>query len=662
MKCLCPIKPKKFKGKVFGFDIETANKNKDFVCASLYSDDTTPVYRNVFYQKKHLFEELKSKKFRNSFIVASNLSFDFFGTFFGNEMSNKFKWCFRGSDMVFAKTYLINGEFSAKSSITVKGKKVNSKHCITFIDTFSYAHYSVEKLGEILGVKKLDTPKFIGKMPISPEQWIEMVTYNMRDSEISYKFLKFLFGVFEDLGCEPKYTIASTSMNLFRCRFLKDKYYVHDKETLFKIYKAYYGGRTEAFKRGKIKDYKIYDINSLYPYVMSKFRYPDPNSIRFSKANTEKFIDKYEGFTHVKVRCPEMEYPLLPYRNNNKLLFPVGEFTGWYSNVELRKAKELGYEILEVYENIYYTRTIKIFEDFVNELYFLRKKYKEEGNPMELVVKLLLNSLYGKFAQRFTDRDNWIHKDVVTFKDIESSDVIERVGDFFRLKKDFDLPALFCIPEWSAYVTAYGRLELYDYIVKNKAIYCDTDSVMIKGDIVESSKIGGMKLELDIEKGWIVKPKFYCIRSKDGDDKVKIKGVAKRLTFGEFGNFIEYSPNEFTVTYNKFMKFKESVRRGFLPNEIVKIGKCLKLNDDKRIWTRNFNSGYLQDSRAVKIIEGLSELDFYEQNRKAMDNFYGERERMYEELDKSSNAFDGKEFEDSYDDFIENEILDIHDL
>ncbi len=49
-----------------------------------------------------------------------------------------------------------------------------------------------------------------------------MDIYNLKDSEISYKFMRFLFDSFEELGASPKMTIASTSMSLFKNKFLGD--------------------------------------------------------------------------------------------------------------------------------------------------------------------------------------------------------------------------------------------------------------------------------------------------------------------------------------------------------------------------------------------------------------------------------------------------------
>src|SRR6056297_3070374 len=99
---LSKTKQKIFNKKYFGFDIETANDNKDFVMASIVGDN----YQKLFYSPESVIEEIKTNYiFRNSTIFATNLSFDFFGTFFSSKEKSNFYTLFRGSDLLLAKTY-----------------------------------------------------------------------------------------------------------------------------------------------------------------------------------------------------------------------------------------------------------------------------------------------------------------------------------------------------------------------------------------------------------------------------------------------------------------------------------------------------------------------------------------------------------------------------
>lgn len=588
VRLLKSTKFRAFKKQIYGFDIETYDNNKEFLMASIYKDDDNFWF---FHDKRKLINFFKTKRFKNSVVAATNLGFDFHGTFYNEKESSKFKLLYRGSDILSATTHIRNKDFSHDA-------RKRGGCSLQFIDTMNFARMSVDKLGSILALPKLEKPLFLGTIPDTPNKWKEMREYNLRDSKISKLSLSFLFKSFHDLGATPKPTIASTAMSLFKNKYLGDKlYYRHETEHLLTEFKAYYGGRTEAFSRGHFEDYNYYDFNSLYPSVMLN-EFPDPNSLRKNRKNTVDYIEAYEGISHVDVECPYMEYPLLPLRTKTKLLFPYGQFSGWYSHVELRKAMQLGYIIKKVKRTFYFKETCFPFKDYVNDLYNLRLEYKKENNPMELVVKLLLNSLYGKFAQKFKGRDNWIHSDNVTLDILEKQTSIERIGEYFRFKYDVAASA-FCFPIWSLYVTAYGRLKLHEYMLKSNPIYVDTDSIITKKSFISSDKIGKLKLEMKIKEGTIVKPKFYAIHPHGSAAFVKAKGLGTRLSMYDFRKLM-LDP---VFTYKKFMKFKESVRRGFIPNEIQDMTKNLNLEDDKRLWESKFDFRKFQISRPLNTLE-----------------------------------------------------------
>jgi hypothetical protein len=239
---------------------------------------------------------------------------------------------------------------------------------------------------------KLEQPSFLGKRPSTPMENIELIEYNLRDSQITYDFMKFLINSFEDLGATFKITLPSTAMSLFRNRFLKETYYVLDDNILLEQFESYYGGRTEAFKRGKIEDYNYYDFNSLYPSVMESEVYPQPNSLRITNENTTDYIINYDGVSEVDIFIPYMKYPPLPHRTDEgRVIFPHGNISGWYTHVELRYCLSLGCKIKKVYKTQYFNESCRPFKDYVNTLYKLRQKYQKQNSPLELVIKLFLN-------------------------------------------------------------------------------------------------------------------------------------------------------------------------------------------------------------------------------------------------------------------------------
>lgn len=599
-KIFKPTKQRFNHKRIFAFDIETYNNNKNFLMCSLVGYDFYGhQFEKVFYDKKSFVNELKTNHvYRNSIIFATNLSFDFFGMFFKNESEN-FRTLFRGSDLLSAKTYFNGDSFTSRASYDGNNKKCRKS--LLFLDSLNYAKMSVKKMGDVIGMPKFEHPEFLGKKPSNEKEWAMMLEYNIRDSWITYHFMKFLIDAFEGLGATFKTTIASTSMSLYRNKYLEHEYFRHEKEDLLEIFKAYYGGRTEAFKRGYFTDANYYDFNSLYPSVMHDMEFPDPNTKRESHENTRKYIDNFEGVSDVDIQIPYSKSPILPFRDDTgKVLFPYGKLSGWYSHIELRKVMEEGAILLKVRKTHYYKEMCRPFKAFVADLYSKRMEFKKDNNPMQMVVKLAMNSLYGKFGQKFIDKSNTIHMSSVTQAELDRFKHIDRVGDYLVVTQDAQ-PTAFCIPIWAVYVTAYGRLKLYDQLKKHDVIYCDTDSIITKDEIKTSNDLGDLKLEMHITEGIVVRPKFYALKHvKDGEEVpyVKIKGLGKRLNYYEFVGLL-HMPK---IPYEKFAKFKEAIRRDFIPNEIIKVHKEFSLEDEKRVWKGEFDYKVFEDSCPMEII------------------------------------------------------------
>jgi hypothetical protein len=64
---------------------------------------------------------------------------------------------------------------------------------------------------------------------------------------------------------------------------------------------------------------------------------------------------------------------------------------------DMIKFQKIKFRVLGGY--FYDSGTALVFKEFVTELYEARKKHKAEGNPMQAVEKLILNSAYGKTIQ-----------------------------------------------------------------------------------------------------------------------------------------------------------------------------------------------------------------------------------------------------------------------
>jgi hypothetical protein len=91
-----------------------------------------------------------------------------------------------------------------------------------------------------------------------------------------------------------------------------------------KIRNAFIGGRVDVFKTICNNGY-LYDVNSLYPFVMLK-NIPKGKGIY----TNDKNLDNYFGIVFANIIAPfNIKYPPLPFKSDKKLLFnPVGSFSG----------------------------------------------------------------------------------------------------------------------------------------------------------------------------------------------------------------------------------------------------------------------------------------------------------------------------------------------
>jgi len=76
-------------------------------------------------------------------------------------------------------------------------------------------------------------------------------------------------------------------------------------------------------------------------------------------------------------------------------MFPTGNWEGMYFSEELKNAQKYGYTF-EILWGYTFEKGF-VFKDYVNDLYNLRLQYPK-SDPMNLICKLLLNSLYGRFS------------------------------------------------------------------------------------------------------------------------------------------------------------------------------------------------------------------------------------------------------------------------
>ena len=76
-----------------------------------------------------------------------------------------------------------------------------------------------------------------------------------------------------------------------------------------------------------------------------------------------------------------------------------GYIVDYLTSVDIQEIVKIGGKVIEIYEGVIYRENFKVypFRKVIDKLFALRQKYKDENNDvMQLLVKLLMNSLYGE--------------------------------------------------------------------------------------------------------------------------------------------------------------------------------------------------------------------------------------------------------------------------
>lgn len=405
------------------------------------------------------------------------------------------------------------------------------KHFLALVDTLNYFTTSLEALGESIGIAKKRMPDY--DAPLATwKSYCRRDVEVLRDAILSFR----LFVGSNEFG-NFRPTLASQAFNAFRHRFYSGVILIHDDEKTLALERdAYFGGRVECFRLGKVRKKLYYlDVNSLYPYVMSENDYPKVFVGVRRAVSTERlgdFLETHAAVARVTLNTDEAAYPI---RENGRLIFPVGEFETTLNTPELSYALARGHitkiDVVALYEKG------PIFREYVSTLYELRQQYAQADNPaFAYMCKIMLNALYGKFGQRGSvwqeinyegepPADEWLEEDYAT-KQVFKFRV--RMGKVQRLSRDSESHESF--PAIAGHVTAYGRMLMWELIAKAGAknvLYMDTDSLIVSAAgyrrlvaDVDANRLGALKLEKRADRATFYGPKDYVFGAE-----VRHKGV-----------------------------------------------------------------------------------------------------------------------------------------
>jgi hypothetical protein len=476
--------------------------------------------------------------------------------------------------------------------LVMRFQRYTSKIVLT--DTLNIWRMSLQKLGRLTGLAKLDLPPSWTNTESDDE-------YCRRDVDIIMTavcdWADFL--VREDMG-KFCLTVAGQAMQTFRHRYLNDQILIDDDRVALDIArKSYRGGRVECLYVGEMHGpLYLLDINSLYPYCMASFEYPTKLIRVIENPSASEVKDLVSQYLLCAEAVITTRSPSVAVRRENKLIFPTGRFQAYVTTPELIHHIDQS-DLVAVKRCAVYEKG-RPFVQFVANLYDRRLQAKATGNIVESEhYKLLLNSFSGKWGQNGikwttvgrTDKTGiafWLEIDYTTDEVTNY-----RRWDGLVQRKDTYPESSNSHPAIAAHITSYGRMVLWALMRQmppKTALYCDTDSILVTEDgfkhveqTISDKILGGIKLVGKYSHAHIYGAKDYVL-----DGIRTCKGVREQAVDLGAGHFRQ----------ERWIGFRRALRKGWLDApRVFTLDKTLKRIYDKGLvgsdgWITPFELGH----------------------------------------------------------------------
>lgn len=288
--------------------------------------------------------------------------------------------------------------------------------------------------------------------------------------------------IFENFSVHLAATTSSTAYEAWLRFAPEDEYHDRQPDKIEAFFRKCYHGGLVGLNSLCGHEYLIvetFDINSSYPASM-RLGVPKGKARR-----TFERMNGFPGFYRATANVPlDAILPIVPFRSSKgQLAWQVGIFETFLSSIEIEYAETLGVTF-EVHEGYYFPEGItNCFSEFIDVCERLRTEFK--GSATEEVVKLMQNSLYGRFGMRLEGRECVIDHEGMPddFLPVYNPANNETVPDAYY--KDIIRSTSYMLPHYSAWITAHSRI-LIDRATtlagRENVLYRDTDSVHTVGD------------------------------------------------------------------------------------------------------------------------------------------------------------------------------------
>jgi hypothetical protein len=173
---------------------------------------------------------------------------------------------------------------------------------------------------------------------------------------------------------------------------------------------AYFGGRFEISRIGLSPEVCYnYDIRSAYPYQITKLpclKHGTWTWVNYDQIETISTTGMYHIYWELDWFDDIGQFTPFPRRSSTGRIGYPADGEGWYWGDELSAALEMFPNDIVVFEGyVYHQECDHVPFHWVEDLYNERNRLKEAGNFGQMILKLGMNSLYGKMAQTIGAKD-----------------------------------------------------------------------------------------------------------------------------------------------------------------------------------------------------------------------------------------------------------------
>jgi len=467
----------------------------------------------------------------------------------------------------------------------------SQEHSCTFYDINNFLGTSLNQASKTyLGKEKYDAIDS-SRLNTDIEYWnanqAEIIKYCLIDAQLTKEVADYFWSMIDNNihflpsapyskgGYSQEYFLQNTNIPTINSLPI---------EVLKAGYQSYSGGRFELLKRGHFDIVYLYDIKSAYPYQMAQL----PNYNLGVWYSTDEFKPNcVSGFYLCEI---EHMHPVLsPFMQKISGLnvYPNGSFNQWLTQKEVEfSLKHFPETDINVIEGYYFEENNLVYplKDEILKLY--QWKETEKDKDIRYCVKIILNSLYGKFIQT----------------------VGGKTGKIFN-------------PIWAAEITANTRLQLLESAIKSpeSIIGFSTDSIhsekiiSFENKLFEGTNLGQFELD-SFGEGLYIQSDVYSIKSEEGV-KTRYRGfnLEKMDNINEVKEQFSLTEKQKVSLYEILALIAEETEFTYINSRPIHLGEILaqtkkrnieqmniwesvekqiKINgDSKRIWERDFING-----------------------------------------------------------------------